>query len=124
MSGPLAGAKTVAETRQVERVYSVLARVYDSAFEWALRPGRRAAVEALDIRPGGRVLEVGVGTGLSLEMRRAGRVVGTAEVEYVEGTRDPQRARVVFPASASILAFTVEAIETIEAVDPDIWRRP
>ncbi len=67
MSGPLAGAKTVAETRQVERVYSVLARVYDSAFDWALRPGRRAAVEALDIRPGGRVLEVGVGTGLSLD---------------------------------------------------------
>lgn len=54
------------ETRRVERVYSVLARVYDAGFDWALGPGRRRAVGRLPAAAGERVLEVGVGTGLSL----------------------------------------------------------
>jgi hypothetical protein len=66
----------------------------------------------------------GAGTGLSLEMRQAGTVIGTTEVEYAEGTTEPRRARIVFPASASLLVFTVEAIEPIVAVDPEMWRRP
>jgi len=56
------------ESRRVERVYSVLARVYDGFFDWALGPGRRRAVERLPVRPGDRVLEVGGGTGLSLPL--------------------------------------------------------
>src|SRR5262245_60257224 len=55
-------------SRRVERVYSVLARVYDGFFDWALGPGRRRAVEKLPIRAGDRVLEIGVGTGLSLPL--------------------------------------------------------
>jgi phosphatidylethanolamine/phosphatidyl-N-methylethanolamine N-methyltransferase len=54
------------ESRRVHRVYEVLARVYDECFDWALGPGRRRAVSRLPIRRGDRVLEVGVGTGLSL----------------------------------------------------------
>jgi phosphatidylethanolamine/phosphatidyl-N-methylethanolamine N-methyltransferase len=54
------------DSRRVEKVYSILARVYDGAFDWALGPGRRVAVSALPVKKGDRVLEVGVGTGLSL----------------------------------------------------------
>jgi phosphatidylethanolamine/phosphatidyl-N-methylethanolamine N-methyltransferase len=54
------------DARRVERVYGVLARIYDGAFDWALGPGRRRAVAALSVRAGDRILEVGVGTGLSL----------------------------------------------------------
>jgi len=53
-------------SRRVEKVYGILARVYDDFFDWALGPGRRRAVSRLAVAPGDRVLEVGVGTGLSL----------------------------------------------------------
>lgn len=46
--------------------YRRMAPVYDWMFDVFFRPGRRAAVAALELRPGERVLEVGVGTGLTL----------------------------------------------------------
>lgn len=57
-----------ADSSRVERVYSVLARVYDGFFDWALGPGRRHAVSQLPVSPGDRILEIGVGTGLSLPL--------------------------------------------------------
>jgi len=54
------------DSRRVERVYSTLARFYDAGFDWALGPGRRRAIARLPLGPGDRVLEVGVGTGLSI----------------------------------------------------------
>jgi phosphatidylethanolamine/phosphatidyl-N-methylethanolamine N-methyltransferase len=46
--------------------YRRMAPSYDWLFGPVLEAGRRSAVRALDARPGERVLEVGVGTGLSL----------------------------------------------------------
>ena len=79
------------ESRRVERVYSLMARVYDGFFDWALGPGRRAAIGALKTNPGERVLEVGVGTGLSLPLYPEDcRVVG---VDISEPMLDQARAR-------------------------------
>jgi phosphatidylethanolamine/phosphatidyl-N-methylethanolamine N-methyltransferase len=66
MSRSSAANRATIESRRIERAYSLLARVYDDFFDWALGPGRRQAVARLPIRPGERILEVGVGTGLSL----------------------------------------------------------
>ena len=51
-----------------QRGYRLFAPVYDLIFGLSLQHGRRLAIAALDARPGDRVLEVGVGSGLSLSM--------------------------------------------------------
>lgn len=66
MSRTSAAERAAIDSRRVRRVYELLARVYDDAFDWALGPGRRRAVNRLPLRAGQRALEVGVGTGLSL----------------------------------------------------------
>lgn len=60
-----------------ERIYSSYSGVYDYLFDTILQPGRRRAIEALAIRNGDKILEVGVGTGLSLPLYPSGcRVTG------------------------------------------------
>jgi phosphatidylethanolamine/phosphatidyl-N-methylethanolamine N-methyltransferase len=52
----------------VEGVYDKLAKVYDLIFGPALHPGRLQAIQRMGIKPGDRVLEVGVGTGINLPL--------------------------------------------------------
>ncbi len=52
-------------TALVQRVYDRLARVYDFFYGAILQPGRVRAVRAIQSRPGLRVLELGIGTGLT-----------------------------------------------------------
>ena len=60
----------------VAKAYGRWAPVYDMVFGLVFKQGRRAAVEAAE-RIGGRILEVGVGTGLSLaSYSKSSRIVG------------------------------------------------
>jgi phosphatidylethanolamine/phosphatidyl-N-methylethanolamine N-methyltransferase len=54
------------ENSFVEGVYDKLAKVYDLIFGPTLHPGRLRAIQRMNIQPGERVLEVGVGTGINL----------------------------------------------------------
>jgi phosphatidylethanolamine/phosphatidyl-N-methylethanolamine N-methyltransferase len=56
---------TVVENDFVARVYENIAWFYDLTFGPALHPGRVDAIERMGIKPGDRVLEVGVGTGIN-----------------------------------------------------------
>jgi phosphatidylethanolamine/phosphatidyl-N-methylethanolamine N-methyltransferase len=56
---------TVVENAFVNRVYENLAWFYDFTFGPALHPGRVDAIQRMAIKPGDRVLEVGVGTGIN-----------------------------------------------------------
>jgi phosphatidylethanolamine/phosphatidyl-N-methylethanolamine N-methyltransferase len=56
---------TAVENDFVTKVYENLASVYDFTFGPVLHPGRVDAIERMGIRPGDRVLEVGVGTGIN-----------------------------------------------------------
>jgi phosphatidylethanolamine/phosphatidyl-N-methylethanolamine N-methyltransferase len=60
----------------VERAYARWAPVYDLVFGKVFERGRRASIAAAE-RLGGRILEVGVGTGISLpDYARTNRLVG------------------------------------------------
>jgi phosphatidylethanolamine/phosphatidyl-N-methylethanolamine N-methyltransferase len=63
--GARALSVTAVETDFVHQVYEKIAKVYDLTFGPTLHPGRLIAIKRLGIRPGDRVLEVGVGTGIN-----------------------------------------------------------
>ncbi len=54
------------DQQAITAAYRRYAPVYDVLFGPVFEPGRRRLVEALNCRPGDEILEVGVGTGLSL----------------------------------------------------------
>jgi phosphatidylethanolamine/phosphatidyl-N-methylethanolamine N-methyltransferase len=56
------------DLEKVERVYSSYASVYDLIFGKVFHEGRESAVRNLNPKPGERILDVGVGTGLSLPL--------------------------------------------------------
>src|SRR6186997_1155229 len=72
VSGTDAGSRALSviavENHFVEGVYDKLAKVYDLTFGPTLHPGRLQAIERMNIQPGERVLEVGVGTGINLSL--------------------------------------------------------
>ena len=59
---------TAVENDFVNRVYEKLAKVYDLIFGPTLHHGRLVAIERMAMRRGDRVLEVGVGTGINLNL--------------------------------------------------------
>jgi phosphatidylethanolamine/phosphatidyl-N-methylethanolamine N-methyltransferase len=56
---------TAVESHFVENVYDKLASVYDFVFGPTLHPGRLQALQRMNIEPGSKILEVGVGTGIN-----------------------------------------------------------
>src|SRR5262245_63698287 len=76
---------------RVKYIYARWAPVYDLVFGAVFEKGRRAVVAAAE-RVGGRILEVGVGTGISLPYySRASHVVG---VDVSEEMLNKARERV------------------------------
>src|SRR6187397_599662 len=79
------------ERGAVEKAYDRWAPVYDLVFGPVFERGRRAALQAAE-RIGGRILEVGVGTGISLpDYSRRNRIVG---VDISEAMLQKARERV------------------------------
>src|SRR5687768_10674725 len=59
---------TVVENDFVAKVYEKLASVYDLTFGPTLHPGRLVARDRMGVKPGDRILEVGVGTGINISL--------------------------------------------------------
>ncbi|MDR3537559.1 MAG: methyltransferase domain-containing protein [Acetobacteraceae bacterium] len=98
---------TEMQTDQVAEAYGRWAPVYDIVFGPVFSRGRRAAVDAAE-RIGGRILEVGVGTGLSLgQYARSNRLVG---VDISEPMLEKARERV-----KRLRLSNVEAIDVMDA---------
>lgn len=70
-------AREAIDADAVRNTYRRWAGIYDTVFGGVTGPGRHRAVAAINRMPAGRVLEVGVGTGLALpDYRRDMQVVG------------------------------------------------
>jgi phosphatidylethanolamine/phosphatidyl-N-methylethanolamine N-methyltransferase len=92
------------DKRSVARAYARWAPVYDLVFGAVFERGRRAAIDAAQ-RLGGRILEVGVGTGISLpDYHRGVRLVG---VDLSWPMLRKARARVAAEALAHVEGLAV-----------------
>lgn len=95
------------QTRSVAAAYDRWAPIYDLVFGRVFRDGRGISIEAVN-RIGGRVLEVGVGTGISLpQYSQRCRIFG---IDISDAILDKARERVARHKLAN-----VEAIEVMDA---------
>jgi phosphatidylethanolamine/phosphatidyl-N-methylethanolamine N-methyltransferase len=111
------------------RTYRLFSGSYDFVFGPVFHPGRKAAVRIVNDRPGQRILEVGVGTGLSLPyFRPNSRVTGidiSAEMlekakhrverqklDHVEGLHVMDAEHLEFPDNSfdAVLALYVASV--------------
>jgi len=110
------------DAAHVERVYSSYANVYDLIFGRVFHRSRCDAVELLGLKPDARVLEIGVGTGLSLPLYPSGcRVTGIdLSPKMLEKSRERiarrrlRNARVL-RMDASRTAFADDAFDAVLA---------
>jgi phosphatidylethanolamine/phosphatidyl-N-methylethanolamine N-methyltransferase len=106
----------------IRRLYGKGAKVYDSVFGPLLDRGRRLAVEAVNASPAKSVLEVGVGTGLSLPLYRRDLAVTGIDLSPEmlararERARDLPQVRDLLVMDAQRLTFPDRAFEAVVAM--------
>jgi phosphatidylethanolamine/phosphatidyl-N-methylethanolamine N-methyltransferase len=119
----LASKAPVMDTASVRHAYRRWAPVYDYTFGQVAEAGREHAVEIINKRKG-RVLEVGVGTGLSLPCYGAHLTVTGIDLspEMLEKARDKVARKKLghvdglHEMDASALAFPDESFDTVVAM--------
>jgi phosphatidylethanolamine/phosphatidyl-N-methylethanolamine N-methyltransferase len=128
MAGALA---TELDRDTIERAYNRWAPVYDLVFGPVFERGRHAAIAAAE-RIGGRILEVGVGTGISLPdyapgnrlygvdisepmLRKARSRVEELDLAHVEGLAVMDAQHLVFPDNS----FDVVVAQYVVTAVPD-----
>jgi phosphatidylethanolamine/phosphatidyl-N-methylethanolamine N-methyltransferase len=132
-----AGRAAITEAGQVVEAYGRWAPVYDLAFAAVMRAGRVAAAAAASAAagPGGRIVDVGVGTGLELPMfdpgvrltgidlsepmlRGAQRRVARERLDNVDGLLVMDATRLAFPDGA----FDAAVVPYVLTVVPEPHR--
>jgi phosphatidylethanolamine/phosphatidyl-N-methylethanolamine N-methyltransferase len=115
----------------VKAAYRRYARIYDTVFGPVLQPGRKAVLGALNLRPGDRVLEVGVGTGLSLQMYPSSvRITGIdvsremlekararaarQRLENIEGLHEMDAEQMTFPDASFDKVVAMYVVSVVE----------
>ena len=103
------------QIESVKAAYRRYAAVYDAVFGPVLQPGRKAVLQALRLRPGERVLEVGVGTGLSLPLYP--RDVSITGIDVSSEMLDKARRRVARQRLANVEALLEMDAERMSFAD-------
>lgn len=115
----------------VREAYRLWAPIYDYSFGLVAGPGRRLAVKKLNETQGGRVLEIGVGTGLSLPSYKPGLDVTGIDLSpdmlakaaaRVDSLKLPRKTLLVMDAGRLAFAdasFDAAAVMYVMTVVPD-----
>lgn len=99
----------------IRKAYGRYAHLYDFYFGPILSPGRKVVIDKMACRPGDRVLEVGVGTGLSLPLYpRATEVVG---IDLCADMLEQARVRAREQGLANVTALEVMDAEDMRFED-------
>src|SRR3954463_8161878 len=100
---------TPVENHFVEGVYDKLAKVYDLFFGPTLHPGRLRAIKRMNIQPGERVLEVGVGTGINLDLYpRDATITG---IDYTASMLEKARERAAKRDGTTVRLLQMDAAD-------------
>ena len=100
---------TAVENDFVADVYEKLASVYDVIFGPTLHPGRVQALQRMGIKPGDRVLEVGVGTGINACLYpRDAAVTG---IDLSESMLEKARDRVLRKGLSNVRLLEMDAAD-------------
>jgi phosphatidylethanolamine/phosphatidyl-N-methylethanolamine N-methyltransferase len=106
------------DRQNVERAYAFWAPIYDLVFGAVFDRGRRAAIVAAELAcgsSGGRILEVGVGTGISLpDYARNNRLVG---IDLSEPMLRKAQGRVAEQGLSNVEALAVMDAERLALPD-------
>ncbi|MFL9827025.1 class I SAM-dependent methyltransferase [Rhodoplanes sp. SY1] len=102
---------------KVAKAYARWAPIYDMVFGQVFERGRKAAIAAVEATGGGRILEVGVGTGISLpDYRRTNRLFG---VDISEPMLRKAQERVVAQKLDNVEVLSV--MDATKLAFPDGW---
>ena len=96
------------DRESVRKAYRRHARFYDAWGGPILEAGRKRAIEQMDCRPGERVLEVGVGTGLSLPLYPKGVRVTGIDLSGAMLRQAKERVRELGLSDVSLLQMDAE----------------
>jgi len=100
------------ELRAIEKVYRRYAKRYDFYFGALFQPGRKAVIDRMHCQPGEHILEVGVGTGLSLPLYPAGvQVTGIDISEEMLARARARSARDGLEHVAALLRMDAEHMQ-------------
>lgn len=97
------------ETSFVEGVYEKMASVYDLFFGLPLHHGRARAIRRMAIGPDNQILEVGVGTGISLPLYP--RRCSVTAIDLSEGMLERARTRVLQYNLRNVRLIQMDATE-------------
>jgi phosphatidylethanolamine/phosphatidyl-N-methylethanolamine N-methyltransferase len=98
---------TAVENDFVERVYEKLAKVYDLTFGPTLHPGRVQALQRMQMHPGDKLLEVGVGTGINATLYpRTCEVTG---IDFSSSMLEKARERVLRKGLTNVRLLQMDA---------------